>query len=176
MLRIRLTRTGRKNLSHFRIVIAQHEAPVKGRFIEIIGSFNPRVEKEQGIKIDKERLDFWLSKGAKPSDTVNNLLVDAQIFDAEKRLKKTSKKKRKEKEEKPEKPAVIEAPTKTQPQEGSAMGIPTEEETEKETTDKSIEKPIESQEKEISVEKPTPKSPAVKDQTAEKIDRSKDQK
>lgn len=71
MLRIRLTRTGRKNRPHYRVVVAEHSAPIKGKFIEILGSFDPRTKK---IQLKKEEIMAWLKKGAKPSNTVAKLL------------------------------------------------------------------------------------------------------
>jgi small subunit ribosomal protein S16 len=170
MLRIRLTRTGRKNLSNFRIVVAQKKAPIKGRFIEILGNFDPKSPRKTGLKINEERLKYWLSNGAKPTDTVNNLLVDAGIFDANRKIKKSSKKKVKEKEAKPEKPEVIESPTVPQTSEGSAMEI-TAEETEKETVEKETA-PQEIKEKSPEQtqmnQKTQSKEPAVKISKAEK--------
>lgn len=159
MLRIRLTRTGRKNLAQYRIVVAEHKAPIKGRFIEIIGSFNPRLEEKDGLKINDERLKYWISVGAKPTDTVTNLLVDAGIFDAKQKIKKTSKKKTKEKEEKPEKPEVIESPAQPQAQEGSPMEMPTEDEAEKKEMPKETpaESPTQTQKETSAVPEPKPK-------------------
>ena len=169
MLRIRLTRTGRKNLSHFRIVVAQKEAPIKGRFIEILGAFDPKIDdRKKAININEERLKYWQSVGAKPTDTVTNILVDAGILDAKFRIKKTSKKKVKGKEEKPEKPAVIETPQAPQVQEGSAMEIPAEEakpdeeETFPEKTPKAAGKEVEKPADEKTVPKENEKAPQKK--------------
>lgn len=119
MLRIRLSRTGRKNLNLFRVVVAEHKAPIKGRFVEILGNFNPNA-KLANFKINSERLKYWLSVGAKPTDTVTNLLVDAKLLPEKEKIKKTTKKKIRKKGEKAEKPDVIESPA-AQKGEGSAM-------------------------------------------------------
>ena len=71
MLRIRLQRTGKRNQATFRIVVAEHSKPIKGKFVEIIGHHNPR-SKETVIK--KDRFEHWISKGARASNTVTALL------------------------------------------------------------------------------------------------------
>ncbi len=72
-VKIRLARGGRKKRPFYRIVIASSEAPRDGRFIESIGSYNPLPETEQ-VRIDSERLGYWLGQGAEPTDTVRNLI------------------------------------------------------------------------------------------------------
>jgi small subunit ribosomal protein S16 len=72
MLRIRLTRIGKKNRAYFRIVVAEHSRPVKGKFIEILGHYDP-IKKTLVVK--KELVLDWLKKGAKPSNTVAKLLT-----------------------------------------------------------------------------------------------------
>jgi small subunit ribosomal protein S16 len=71
MLKIRFTRTGKKDEAHYRIVVAEHTAPVLGRFIEILGHYDPKTKK---TVIKKERIEHWLKMGAKPSNTVAKLL------------------------------------------------------------------------------------------------------
>lgn len=77
MLRIRFTRVGKRNKPAYRLVVAEHWRPIKGRFIEILGHYNP-ITKERGFKED--RIKYWLSVGAKPSVTVHNLLVKSGIM------------------------------------------------------------------------------------------------
>jgi len=104
MLKIRLRRIGKKKQPFYRIVVADKNAPVKGKFVEIIGIYNPLVEPKK-IEIKEDRLKYWLEKGARPSDTVNNLLVKIGQFKKSQVIKKTiTKKREKKKEEKPEKP------------------------------------------------------------------------
>lgn len=76
MLRIRLTRVGKKNKPAYRLVVAEHWRPIKGRFIEILGHYNP-ITKDKDFKAD--RVKYWLSVGAKPSITAHNLLVKAGV-------------------------------------------------------------------------------------------------
>ncbi len=72
MLRIRLRRVGRKKQPSYRIVVAERSMPRDGRFVEIIGFYNPRTEPET-VKIQEERALYWLSVGAQPSDAVQRL-------------------------------------------------------------------------------------------------------
>jgi len=81
--RIRLRRIGRKKLPLYRIVIADQEAPRDGRFIEIIGTYNPKGETTAAkVQIDAEKARQWIAKGATPSDTVQSLLKQAGVFEA----------------------------------------------------------------------------------------------
>lgn len=71
MLKIRLTRTGKRNDPRFRIVVAEHTKPVKGKFVSIVGHYDPIHKK---IVTKKEEITSWLKKGAKPSNRVAKLL------------------------------------------------------------------------------------------------------
>jgi small subunit ribosomal protein S16 len=75
--RIRLRRTGRKKLPIYRIVVADKEAPRDGRFIEIIGTYQPKLEGDKQMTLDVEKAKAWLAKGATPTDTVEALLKRA---------------------------------------------------------------------------------------------------
>lgn len=75
MVTIRLSRGGAKKKPFYAIVVADQRRATQGRFIEKIGFFNPRaVEHEERLKIDRERADFWLNRGALPSERVKQLL------------------------------------------------------------------------------------------------------
>ncbi|MDI6778552.1 MAG: 30S ribosomal protein S16 [Patescibacteria group bacterium] len=89
MLKIRLTRRGKKNKAFFWLVVAEHTSPIKGRFIEALGFFNPHT-KEKNLKAD--RIKYWIEKGAQCSDSVHNLLVSAGIAKGPKRVIKMKKK------------------------------------------------------------------------------------
>jgi small subunit ribosomal protein S16 len=79
--RIRLRRVGRKGLPLYRIVVADQEAPRDGRFIEILGTYNPKGETAADkVKVDAEKARQWIAKGATPSDTVQSLLKKAGVF------------------------------------------------------------------------------------------------
>lgn len=81
MLVIRLTRIGKKNQPSYRVVLTEKTNPVRGKFIEILGSYNPR-EKTKALKA--ERIQYWISKGAQTSPTVHNLLVNEKIINGPK--------------------------------------------------------------------------------------------
>ncbi|MFH1392385.1 MAG: 30S ribosomal protein S16 [bacterium] len=89
MLKIRFTRTGKKNQPHYRIVVIEHWRKPKGKCIETLGSYNPR-SKEAPLK--KERILYWLSVGAKCSPTVHNLLISQKIIKGSKQKASTAKK------------------------------------------------------------------------------------
>ncbi|MCA9388839.1 30S ribosomal protein S16 [Candidatus Berkelbacteria bacterium] len=72
MLRIRLRRTGKKHQPHYRLVVAEHTAPITGKYVAILGHYNPRTK--ELVTKDKEILN-WIDKGAKPSNTVAKLLT-----------------------------------------------------------------------------------------------------
>ncbi len=72
-VRIRLARRGRKKRPVYKIVVANSESPRDGRFIESIGLYNPLPEAAD-VTINPERLQYWLQQGAKPTDTVRNLI------------------------------------------------------------------------------------------------------
>ena len=72
-VKIRLARGGRKKRPFYKIVVASSEAPRDGRFIERIGTYDP-LPAETLVQIDSERLQYWLGQGAKPTDTVRNLI------------------------------------------------------------------------------------------------------
>lgn len=72
-VKIRMARYGKRNSPFYRIVVADKEKPRDGRFLEIVGIYDPR-NKGQKIKVDQERIKYWTGKGATPSETVANLL------------------------------------------------------------------------------------------------------
>lgn len=78
MLKIRLQRVGRKREQAFRLVLTESENSTKsGRFKEVLGSYDPRKTTEA---IKAERVKYWLSKGALPTASVNNLLVKKGVI------------------------------------------------------------------------------------------------
>lgn len=80
MVRIRLRRTGSRNQPAFRIVAAEKEKPRDGRFLEILGHYNPRTEPAT-IQVDEERIFHWLRNGAQPSESVRQILQVAGTWD-----------------------------------------------------------------------------------------------
>jgi small subunit ribosomal protein S16 len=79
--RIRLRRTGRKKLPLYRIVVADAENARDGRFIEVIGTYNPKGETTADkVQVDAAKAREWIARGATPSDTVQSLLKQAGVF------------------------------------------------------------------------------------------------
>ena len=74
MLCIRMRRTGSKKRPYYRVVVTEGRSPREGSFLEVVGFYNPRT-KPAVVEIDKPRVDHWLSKGARPSDSVRTLLA-----------------------------------------------------------------------------------------------------
>ncbi|MBB5323700.1 small subunit ribosomal protein S16 [Anoxybacillus tepidamans] len=79
-VKIRLKRMGAKKSPFYRIVVADSRSPRDGRFIETIGTYNPVTEPAE-VKINEELALKWLQNGAKPSDTVRNLLSKQGILE-----------------------------------------------------------------------------------------------
>jgi small subunit ribosomal protein S16 len=71
-VKIRLTRIGAKKRPFYRVVVADSEAPRDGRFIEILGTYDPKKEPSE-FTVDKDKLDHWIGKGAIPTETVAQL-------------------------------------------------------------------------------------------------------
>ena len=73
MLRIRLRRVGLKKQPSYRMVVAENEWPRDGRFLEIVGRYNPRTNPET-VEVDEERMYHWLKNGAQPTESVAQIL------------------------------------------------------------------------------------------------------
>ncbi len=86
MVRIRLRRVGLKNQPSYRIIAADKEAPRDGRFLEILGFYNPRTDPST-IEIKEDRLFDWMSKGAQPSESVVQILNSVGAMERFKRFK-----------------------------------------------------------------------------------------
>jgi small subunit ribosomal protein S16 len=74
MLAIRMRRVGAKKRPYFRVVVAESSAAREGAFVEILGHYDPR-SKPAKVVIDRERVAYWIGKGAKPSNTVKTLMA-----------------------------------------------------------------------------------------------------
>lgn len=79
MIKLRLRRTGAKKRPSYRIVAAEHSSPRDGRFIEILGHYDPLTEPAT-VKVNAERAQYWLSVGAQPTETVEGLLKRAGVI------------------------------------------------------------------------------------------------
>src|ERR1700692_2756034 len=73
MVAIRLRRAGSKKRPFFRVVVTDSRAARDSSFVEILGHYNPRT-RPAVVMVDKERVDYWLKKGAQPSDSVRTLI------------------------------------------------------------------------------------------------------
>jgi small subunit ribosomal protein S16 len=74
MVVIRLRRAGSKKRPFFRVVVTDSRAARDSSFVEILGHYNPR-SRPAAVHVDKERVDYWLKKGAQPSDSVRTLIA-----------------------------------------------------------------------------------------------------
>lgn len=79
MVKIRLKRTGKKNAPCYRLVVADSRSPRDGKNIEIVGFYDPINAQE---KVDIERIDYWLSQGAQPSETAADIIRRAKTGEA----------------------------------------------------------------------------------------------
>ena len=79
MVKIRLTRMGAKKKPFYRIVVADSRSPRDGRFIEIVGNYDP-LQKPAVVNVDEEKVIDWVMKGAQPTDTVRSLLSQKGIM------------------------------------------------------------------------------------------------
>ncbi len=137
MLVIRLTRIGKKNQPAYRVVLADKKRAVQGKFIEILGSYNP---KSKAKVFKAERINYWISKGAQASPTVHNLLVSEKIIEAAKVKAWRPKKKTRDARIAGEKAAAEaatkkEEPAEEKPAEAPVAKIPVEEAKKEEKAD-----------------------------------------
>lgn len=119
MLKIRLSRTGKKAQPSFRIVVQEHTASAKGKFLEALGFYRPASNPKE-FKVEMERVKYWISKGAQPSPTMANLLKKNGMEGMDKYFTAPNKKGKKKKEE----AAVAGAPAQPQTQQAAPSGEP----------------------------------------------------
>ena len=77
MLTIRLARIGKKKHPYYRVVVTEKTRPRNGRFVEVVGTYDP-LKKPAAVQINNDRVQYWLGKGAQPSDTVRSLIRSNQ--------------------------------------------------------------------------------------------------
>jgi small subunit ribosomal protein S16 len=127
-VKIRLARGGTKKRPFYRVVVADERAPRDGRFIEKVGTYNPLLPNESGerVKLDLERIQHWLSKGAQPTDRVLRFLDQAGVLKREARLNpekaKPGKKAQEREDARKAKEAEASAPAAEAPAEEAATG------------------------------------------------------
>lgn len=78
-VRIRLSRKGKHKRPFYRIVVADGRFPRDGRFLEVVGTYDP-LAKDQGIQLDTEKVQTWLKKGAQLTDTVKDLIRRSKVM------------------------------------------------------------------------------------------------
>ena len=144
MLVIRLTRIGKKNTPQYRIVVQEKQQSPSSKYMDQVGFYNPLTEPPE-IKLEEEKIKQWIEKGAQPSNTVWNMLVNAEIVKGKKRKAvKVKTKKSKDSEEKKEE-SKAESPDETP------------EKKDDKPTEKPVEKPKEEEKKdEKPKEEPKP--------------------
>lgn len=156
MVKIRLRRTGAKKQPHYRVVVTDSRSPRDGKFIEIIGHYNPRTEPPE-VEIDAERALYWLSVGAQPSEAVKRMLDKMGVMAQVPAVRKGEKSldeileelelAKAAKEALKEEPAEEEAPeeeAEEEPEESAEEAEPSEEEEEEEEAEpEEVEEPDE---------------------------------
>jgi small subunit ribosomal protein S16 len=137
-VRIRLRRTGKRNAPAHRIVVADARSPRDGRFIEIIGTYDPRNKIE---KIDMERAEYWVSQGAQVSETVGAIMHraknDISLYD--RKLERDAEEAKKRAEEEAKRKAEAEAEAKKKAEEEAAAAAAAEAETKTEEAENTEE-------------------------------------
>lgn len=78
MVTMRLSRIGSKKRPYYRIVVIDKRRARNGRFLEVVGQYNPLADPAQ-VEINSERAQYWLSKGAAPSETVRSILLKKEL-------------------------------------------------------------------------------------------------
>ena len=155
MLSVRLQRVGRKNDPSFRMVIIDSKRSVKSaNYIEMVGSYNAR---QKTVDLNKDRIKHWIGEGAKPTDTVHNILINNKVIEGKKVNplgKKTpivAKKKEEESSEEAEAPKADEG-AEEKPAEAIAETDESKSEEESEVNEKKEEIPVVEDKKEESKE------------------------
>ena len=174
-LKIRLARGGAKKRPFYRIVVAEASAPRDGRYVERVGTYNPMVPKdhEQRLTLNGERISFWMSKGAQPTERVHKMLASVGLMAApvlrDQPKKSAPGKKRAEREaaaaeaaeaaaDAPAEEASAEAPAAEAVAEEAAADAPAEDTTAEET---SAEAPaVEAVAEEATADTPAEDAPA----------------
>jgi small subunit ribosomal protein S16 len=174
MLVIRFLRTGKKAQPFFRIVVTDKKNPPKGgRFIENLGFVNPLTKEKQ---VKGERVKYWISVGAQPSDSVHNLLIEKKIIEGKKiAVHSIPEKKEEEVEEKAapvaEAPATEEVKAEETPEEAPATEeVKEEAKEEAPVAEEKAEEPKEEKKEEAT---PEVKEEVVEEKAQEEVEKEK---
>ena len=93
MVKIRLTRMGDHKSPFYRVIVADSRSPRDGKFIEVLGTYDPHLD--DGLKLDADKAKKWIANGAQPTDTARALLVPAGVIETKKSTQKTKVEKKK---------------------------------------------------------------------------------
>jgi len=164
LLAIRLSRVGKKRQPAFRIIVQEHSRSPKGKFIEKLGHYRPATDPKD-FKVDLERVKYWLSVGARPSDAMAVLLKAEGVEGMEKFIEPRNKKRKKKKEEEvKEETQKKEAPAEEKPAEETAKEeAPAEEEPAEEPKKEESPKEEAPAEEKPAEEKPAEEEPPKED-------------
>ena len=151
MIKIRLQRHGAKHAPFYRMVVAPSQARRDGKFIEVLGTYNPQAHKrEEELKLKIDRVDHWLGVGAQPTDTAKSLIRQGRMSPEEwlKRADKLAESKLKRKSKGDTAPSMDENVGDATPEEKPAEEVPAKEEPKAEENPdaeepKAEEKPVE---------------------------------
>jgi small subunit ribosomal protein S16 len=123
-VKIRLARGGTKKRPYYRVVVADERAPRDGRFIEKVGTYNPLLpaDNPERVKLNLERIEYWRSKGAQPTDRVLRFLDAAGVLKREARLNPNKAKPGKKAQEREEARAKKKEEAAAAPAEAPAAG------------------------------------------------------
>ena len=129
-MKIRLARGGSKKRPFYRIVAADSRMPRDGRFIEKLGTYNPLLPKdsEERVKMNMERIQYWLDQGAQPTDRISRMLEAAGVLDKKERNNPKKALPGKKAQEREEEKAAKAAEAEAAPAEEPAAEEPTAEE------------------------------------------------
>ena len=93
MVKIRLTCMGDHKSPFYRVIVADSRSPRDGKFIEVLGTYDPHLD--DGLKLDADKAKKWIANGAQPTDTARALLVQAGVIETKKSTQKTKVEKKK---------------------------------------------------------------------------------
>lgn len=96
MLKFKLMRFGKRGEPHYRIVVVERRSKRDGMYIDQVGIYDPLL-KEKNVKLENAKIKEWLSKGAKPTETVHDMFAKAGLLEKRVRVKVEKKKKEKKK-------------------------------------------------------------------------------
>lgn len=144
MLKIRLQRSGRKKRANYRIVVAEHSDPIQGRYVDLVGTYDPLVEKH-GLVFEEAKIKEWIKKGAQPTNTVARLLKGKGMEGVDGFIVLQPDKKVKNPKEEPEAPAP-QAASQDAPADAMKEEAPAAEEKAEEPAPEEEKKPEESKE------------------------------